>query len=142
MHTSPYRLTKEQEEVYIWLKDQKLNVDDDTMNYWARQYPRQRLVDVVRFAQARRAQGQNIRNMGGWIHKLLRDGAVVVTDECQDNRRFAQDYAAANQWTNLHIYEKYIKDETTDDDLPLTLPREDFRRALEAFHQRIQLYRD
>ena len=123
---SPYKLTEEQQKVYDWLKAQGLNVDDDTLNYWARKYPAQRLVDVVRFAHARRAEGQQIRNMGGWIHKLLRDGAAVVTDDCQDNRKFAQQYATANQWASLHIYEKYVKDETTGDDLPLTLPREEF----------------
>lgn len=139
---SPYKLTVEQEKIYGWLKSQGLNVDDDTLNYWARKYHAQRLVDVVRFAHARRAEGQQIRNMGGWIHKLLKDGAAVVTDDCQDNRGFAQQYAATNQWKSLHVYEKYVKDETTGDDLPLTLPRKEFHRALEALHRRIQLYSD
>lgn len=79
--------------------------------------------------------------MGGWIHKILKDGTAVVTDDCLNNRRFAQQYIAANQWTSLHIYEKYVKDETTSDDLPLTLSKEEFQRALEALHQRIKLYR-
>lgn len=58
---SPYKLNEEQERAYIWLKGQELNVDDDTLNYWARKYPVQRLVDVVRFAHARRAEGQQYR---------------------------------------------------------------------------------
>lgn len=137
---SPYKLTEEQKKVYSWIKGQGLNVDDDTLNYWARKYPPQRLVDVVRFAHARRAEGQQIKNIGGWIHKLLKDGAAVVTDDCKDNRRFAQQYASTNKWKSLHIYEKYVKDETTGDDLPLTLPRGEFHRALESLHRRIQLY--
>lgn len=139
---SPYKLTVEQERVYIWLRSQELNVDDNTLNYWARKYHPQRLVDVVRFAHARRAAGQQIRNMGGWIQKFLRDGAPVASDACLDNRRLAQQYATENHWTSLHIYEKYIKDETTGDDLPLTLPRDEFLRALESLHQRIQRYSD
>lgn len=137
---SPYKLTEEQEKVYVWLKGQSLNVDDDTLNYWARKYHAQRLVDVVRFAHARRTEGQQIRNIGGWVHKLLKDGAAVVTDECQENREYVRQYAATNGWQSLHIYEKYIKDETTNDDLPLTMPKEEFRRALEALHRRVQLY--
>ena len=139
---SPYRLTEEQQKVYDWLQSQRLNVDENTLNYWARKYPAQRLVDVVRFAHARRAAGQQIKNIGGWIHKLLRDGVAVVTDDCQDNRRFAQQHATTHQWESLHIYEKYVKDEITGDDLPLTLPPGEFRRALEALHQRVQLYSD
>jgi hypothetical protein len=139
---SPYKLTVEQEKVYVWLKCQELNVDDNTLNYWARKYHPQRIVDVVQFAHVRRAEGQQIRNMGGWIHKFLRDGTAVVTNVSQDNRRLAQQYATENQWTSLHIYEKYIKDDTTGDDLSLTLPRDEFLRALESFHQRIQRYSD
>lgn len=138
---SPYKLTEEQERIYAWLRDQGLNVDDDTLNYWARKYQASRLVEVVKFAHARRASGQQIRNIGGWIHKMLKEDASVVTDDCLSNREFTQKYVAANNWQSLHIYEKYIKDETTGDDLPLTLPREEFCRALEALYQRVQLYR-
>jgi hypothetical protein len=138
----PYKLTEEQTKIYNWLKNQGLNVDDDTLNYWTRKYPTQRLVDVIRFAHLRRAEGQQIRNMGGWIHKLLKDGVTVVTDDCLNNRRFAQQYSAMNEWTTLRIYEKYVKDETTGDDLPLTLRQDEFQRALEALYQRIKLYSD
>lgn len=137
---SPYKLTEEQQKAYDWLKDQRLNVDENTLNYWARKYPAQRLVDVVTFAYTRLAEGQQIRNMGGWIHKLLKEGATVVTDDCRDNRRTAQQYAKDNKWASLQIYEKYVKDKTTGDDLPLTLPKDEFYRALEALYQRIQLY--
>jgi hypothetical protein len=137
---SPYKLSEEQEKIYVWLKDQGLNVDDDTLNYWVRKYRAQRLVDVVKFAHTRRAAGQQIRNIGGWIHRLLKDDAIVVTDDCQENRKYVEQYASFNQWKSLHIYEKYIKEETTGDDLPLTISKEEFRRALEALHRRTKLY--
>ena len=139
---SPYKLTEEQEKVYGWLKGQGLNVDDDTLNYWTRKYHAQRLIDVVKFAHARQAGGQQIRNIGGWIQKLLRDGAAVVNDDCQDNSKFARQYAAAHHWQSLHIFEKYVKDKTTNDDLSLTMSKEEFRRALEAMHRRVLLYSD
>lgn len=142
MGRSPYRLTDEQQKVYDWLKGQGLNVDDDTVNYWARKYTAKRLVDVVRFAHAKRAQGHEIRNMGGWIHKMLKDGMTVVTDECESNRTHTQRYAKENNWESLQVYEKYIKDRITGDDLPLTLSKDEFCRALEALYQRVQLYQD
>ena len=137
-----YKLTEEQDKAYCWLKNQKLNVDDNTLNYWARKYHAKRLVDVVKFAYARRAKGQEIRNMGGWIHKMLKDDILVETDECRSNREFAQKYARENNWHGLQTYEKHIKDKTTGDDLPLNLPKNDFLHALEALYQRGQLYKN
>ena len=66
----------------------------------------------------------------------------MVNSECQDNHRFAQQYAVENQWQTLHIYEKYVKDKGTGDDVSLTIPREEFRRALEGMYRRVQLYSD
>lgn len=138
--TSPYKLTEGQEKIYTWLKAQGLNVDDNTLNYWARKYQAQRLVDVVQFAHTRVVQGQQIRNIGGWIHKLLKENLPVVNDTCNDNREYTRQFTKTHLWNSLHIYEKYIKDEVTGDDLSLTLPQADFRRALEAIYNRRQLY--
>ena len=137
---SPYRLNMEQEEVYLWLKKQELNVDDGTLNFWARKYRAQRLMDVVQFAHARRSEGQQIRNIGGWIHKLLKEDSAVVNNGCIYNSDYAKQYAKAHQWQNLHIYEKYVKDGITSDDLSLTMPQDEFKRALEALHRRSELY--
>ena len=136
----PYKLTEGQEKIYIWLKAQSLNVDDNTLNYWARKYQAKRLVDVVQFAHKRRAQGQQIRNIGGWIHKLLKENLPVVNDDCNDNREYTRQFIKTHLWNSLHIYEKYIKDEVTGDDLSLTLPQAEFKHALEAIYNRKQLY--
>ncbi len=42
---------------------------------------------------------------------------------------------------NVKIYEKYLKDEITGDDLPLTLSQETFERALESLFQKSQKYK-
>ena len=31
-----YPLTMEQATIYLWLRQQKLNTDDDTLHYWSR----------------------------------------------------------------------------------------------------------
>lgn len=137
-----FPLTKEQLEIYFWLKTQGLNTDDDTLNYWVRIYKVDRIKEVVKFAQRRLSEGQKIRNIGGWIHKLLKTGLAVVNDDCKDNRDFAQSFVRENQWTDLAIYEKYVRDKITDSDLPLTITKNEFARALIALYDRYKLYKD
>lgn len=137
-----FKLTEEQSEIYSWLKDQGLNTGDDTLNYWARKYPSHRLKEVINFGYARRAAGQNIPNLGGWVHKLLMNGLAVVNDECKNNREFAEEFSRAHKWDDLNIYEKYVKDEVTGDDLPLTMASEAFIRALESLCRKSQLYKN
>jgi hypothetical protein len=137
-----FPLTKQQQEVYEWLKHQELNTDESTLNYWVRTYQANRIKDVVHFAQKRLLEGQNIRNIGGWIHKLLKTGAAVVNDDCKHNQELELSFSQENNWTDLMVYEKYVRDRVTDSDLPLTLPRDEFRKAFMAFYKRSMLYKE
>lgn len=137
-----FPLTKEQLEIYFWLRAQGLNTDDDTLNYWVRIYKADRIKEVVNFAKRRISEGQEIRNIGGWIHKFLKTGLAVENDDCKVNRNLAQNFARENQWTDLAIYEKYVRDRITDSDLPLTIPKNEFARALEALYDRSTLYKE
>jgi hypothetical protein len=137
-----YKLTREQFEIYCWLKKQGLNTDDETLNYWSRKYPVKRIFEVVMFAKSRRNSGQSIRNIGGWIHKILKTDAPVVNDESQSNREYAKRFMETKRWNELKIYEKYVRDEVTGDDLPLTRPSDDFKREIESLYQRSLLYRN
>jgi hypothetical protein len=136
-----FALTKEQMEIYSWLKTKGLNTDDDTLNYWVRTYKADRLKEVVNFALKRISEGQEIRNIGGWVHKLLKTGLAVVNDNCKENRDWAQNFAKENQWTELTIYEKYLRDKITDSDLPLTMEKDEFARALASLYDRSKLYK-
>jgi len=141
-NSNEFKLTSEQFEIYMWLKSQRLNTDDDTLNYWSRKYPAKRIIDVVKFANRRRNSGQSIRNIGGWVHKLLITGIAVANEESEDNSEYAKKFTEMNKWIDLKIYEKYVKDEVTSDDLPLTMPKEIFRKALESLYQKSILYKD
>jgi hypothetical protein len=136
-----YKLTKEQTEIYNWLKKQEINTDDDTLNYWTRKYSGMRIVEVVNFAKARIQSGQNIENLGGWVHKFLKSGLAVVNDECMSNRQFAKQFMEINAWKELKIFEKYVKDEITGDDLPLTMENQMFKTNLEKLFEKSQLYK-
>jgi hypothetical protein len=140
-YTKKYKLSKEQVAIYEWLKEQSINTDDNTLCYWVKTYDSKRIREVVEFAKSRKKVGQEIRNMGGWIQKLLKSGLAVVDDNCQANLRFVKQFIETTEWKDLKIYEKYIKDMVTGDDLPLTMETVEFRRALEFLYQKSQLYK-
>lgn len=52
-----------------------------------------------------------------------------------------EEFARANKWEDLKIYEKYVKDVVTED-LPLTMSSETFIRALESLCRKSQLYKN
>jgi hypothetical protein len=141
LNQNKFRLNQEQEKVFNWLKEQDLNTDDNTLNYWCRTYSANRLKEVIQFAQKRQRTGQEIRNLGGWIHKLLLTGLAVENDECVRNRNIAKNFANTHKWKELSIYEKYIKDEVTNDDLPLTMNENEFTRNLKNLYNKSQLYK-
>jgi hypothetical protein len=140
-YTRKYKLSKEQIGIYEWLKEQGINTDDNTLCYWVKTYDSKRIRDVVEFANSRKKAGQEIRNIGGWIQKLLKSGLAVVDDNCQVNLVFAKQFIETTKWNDLKIYEKYIKDMVTGDDLPLTMEIVEFRRALEFLYQKSLLYK-
>lgn len=136
-----YKLSKEQAEIYEWLKGQNINTNDETFCYWAKSYTSKRIQEVVNFAKARQADGQNIQNVGGWIQKFLKTGLAVVDENCRINRVFIEQFVNSTKWTDLNVYEKYVKDKVTGEDLPLTLAEDDFKRSLEALYRKSQIYR-
>lgn len=136
-----FKLTDEQVQIYTWLKEQKINTDDSTLCYWSKTYPPLRIKEVVMFAQERMSLGQKIVNIGGWIHNLLKNGHAVVNEVCRFNQKYVLEFTKAKYWKELKIYEKYVKDLVTGDDLPLTMAKEEFKHALERLYQKSQLYK-
>lgn len=136
-----FRLTDEQALIYKWLKEQKLNTDDGTLCYWSKTYPSSRIKEVVEFGYARIASGQTIQNIGGWVRNFLKSGNAVVNDTSKFNREYSIEFSKHNNWNDLKIYEKYVKDNVTGDDLPLTISTDDFKHALERLYCKSQLYK-
>jgi len=136
-----FKLTKDQIKIYEWLSKQNINTDEGTLIFWAKTYSSKRLQEVVEFANARRNAGQEIHNIGGWIYKFLKSNEPVATEEYEMNRNAAQDFCKIRSWQNLKIYEKYIKDEITGDDLSLLMNVEEFKRSLEALYEKSELYK-
>lgn len=139
--TKKFKLTDEQIKIYIWLKKQGINTDDETLCYWAKTHSSIRLKEVVEFTNARIASGQKILNVGGFIRNFLQSGNAVVNDTCKFNREYALEYSKIKNWNDLKVYEKYVKDSVTGDDLPLTIVINEFKAALERLYEKSCLYK-
>ena len=135
-----FKLTKEESQTYLWLKNQNLNTDENTLCYWVKKYSTDRVVEVTNFAKIR-SKIQNIKNIGGWIGNFLKNGLSVVNDRCTRNAEYLKKFIARTKWTNVEIYEKHIRDRITDEDLPLTIDSEVFERSLEALYRKSELYK-
>lgn len=135
-----YKLSSSQAEIYTWIKEQNINTDDSTLCYWSKTYTDKRLKEVVMYAKAR-SQKEEIRNLGGWIQIILKTNQAVIDDKWNINKGFLNNFLNLNKWDTLKVYEKYIKDSTTGDDLSLNMNTEEFKRSLEALYEKSQLYR-
>jgi hypothetical protein len=135
-----YKLSADQVKTYKWLKEQGINTDDGTLCYWTKTYTEKRLKEVIIYAKAR-SQAENIKNIGGWIQKILKTSQAVVDENCKRNQKFLNEFQLIKQWSTLKVYEKYIKDPITSDDLSLTMNAEEFRRSLEALYEKSQHYK-
>jgi hypothetical protein len=136
-----YKLSKEQIEIYEWIKNQNINTDENTICYWSKTYDSKRIKEVINFAKKRIAEGQVIRNLGGWVQNFLKTEQAVVDDNCKTNQALVKEILFRTNWTDLKVYEKYVKDAVTGDDLPLTMEPKEFRRALESLFEKSQLYK-
>jgi hypothetical protein len=135
-----YKLSADQVKTYKWLKEQGINTDDGTLCYWTKTYTEKRLKEVIIYAKAR-SQAENIKNIGGWIQKILKTNQAVVDENYKRNQEFLNEFQLIKQWSTLKVYEKYIKDPITSDDLSLTMNAEEFRRSLEALYEKSQHYK-
>jgi hypothetical protein len=135
-----FKLSVSQAEIYKWLKEQNINTDDGTLCYWAKIYTEKRIKEVVTYAKSR-SQSENIKNLGGWIQKILKTNQIVINDNSKVNQRFLEEFLSTRCWKALKVYEKYIKDSITGDDLSFTMNAEDFKRSLEALYGKSLLYK-
>jgi hypothetical protein len=131
-----FKLNTEQAETYFWLKTQKLNCDDDTLNYWSRTYSHERLRNVIQYVQTKQSKGFVIRNIGGWIQNALKKNLTVINSLTELNRCSAKQFALAHKWFELKFYELYIRDLVTNEEVSLAINPNDFNYALRGLYRR------
>jgi hypothetical protein len=99
-----FKLKVEQQQVYLWLKDQGINTEDKTLCYWAKNYDQQRLSAVVTEAKDRKP-----KNLGAYINKLLKTNAGIGDENIKKNIEFAKCFIESNGISSLVIDKKCIK---------------------------------
>lgn len=128
--TRRFPLKKEQQGVFDWLKAQKLNTDDDTLCYWVRTYPIEKLKTAIAFLNHETKRGVSIRTRGGFVRNVLEGKISPVTDTCLENKQFVKDFIEANKWVELEIHEKYVLCPRTHKEVPLSLEPATFVKAI------------
>lgn len=99
-----WKLNPDQADSFAWLKSQNLGADDPTLAYWVKTYSRQRMSEVMQCAKKYAKT-----NVGGYMNKLLKKGAIVENDQSKINKKTAEDYKKEMAWPSLEILEKYAK---------------------------------
>lgn len=102
--TKRYRINKEQEQIYLWLKDKKINTEDKTLAYWSKTYSQERLSAVINEASKKER-----RNLGGFINTLLKSNACIPDENVVKNTQFADDFKKQNQWSELKIKKTHVQ---------------------------------
>lgn len=96
-------LNQEQLQLFEWLLTLKINTDEDTLAWWAKNYTRQRIQDVYDIS-VRKNKG----NLGGYMMKLLKNGCPVENKNVIANHAYAEKFVSENRWTNVEINQKYM----------------------------------
>jgi hypothetical protein len=103
-----YKLSAEQRAIFDWLKSLQIDSSDDTLSYWARIYPHQRLKDIYRWTMREPRD-----STGAYMQFLLKSKAIVETDIMRENKQLALDYKNGNKWDNLLISENFATCKTS-----------------------------
>lgn len=127
-----WKLTEEQYENFLYMKDQGVDSDDGTLAHWAKTYPFERIFDVLGAAKINRAT-----SIGAYMNKLFKTDAIVQNSQLNANKQFAEDYKQQFGWHQLKICEKYCYFEFGRDkvEMPFNLNVEDFMNRLIDKHE-------
>ena len=135
-----YPLKKNQLPLFDWLKSQEIDSDDDTLIYYIRTYPEQKIRDAIGFMGRENEKGAKIGSRGAFLRRVL-DGTITMQNANSDeNKGIAKAFMELTQWSSLVITEKYIRDEVTGDDVYFHLPKEEFEKQLDKLHKKSQMY--
>lgn len=138
---SKFPLKKEQQPLFELLREVATNTDDSTIKYWIRTYPN-KIQTAVDFLKKELSFGKKIDNPGGFLTNIFLGKIIPMTPEMEKNKEYALEFATRNDWNNLKISGKFVKDEITGGDVPLFLPFENFVNSLLKLHDNSLTYRN
>ncbi len=98
-----FKLNEDQLMSFDYLKTLKIDTNDDTLCWWARNYSLERIKDIHRDACNRRP-----KSMAAYMQKLFKVEACVAKVHAQVNREFAQEFKQSIGWNDLQIGSVYV----------------------------------
>jgi len=96
------KMSDEQKSTFEWLKNLKINVDENTMSWWARRYSFQRLETVYNASIKK-------KSIGAYMQTLLKKDAVLPTEQTRFNRDYCIYFKELRKWNTLKINLKNAK---------------------------------
>lgn len=134
-----FPLKKNQIPIFNWLKEQKIPTDDDNLIFYIRKYPN-KLKDVVFFYQEQMKK-RKLRNPAGFFRDCLEGKIPMITEESLKNKEIAEMFCELNDWKDIVITEKYLRDKITGDDLSFSMPEKEFNLSLQKLFDKSQNYK-
>lgn len=130
--TRKYPRPAQEEEVFQWLKSLNLNTEENTLSYWAHTYPKSKLENAYAHLAYKMSKGYTPKNLGGFFLNLVKTENSPITDDCLENKKFAQQIKDKLGWASLNLHERFCSEDSRPDyDLPYRINKEDFRERLQ-----------
>jgi hypothetical protein len=126
-----YKLTPEQIEIFNHLKSLKINTNDDTLCWWAKNYSLERIMEVYHASKK-----ETTRDLAAYMQQLFKLNACVANAHSIINKEFAKDFKKAIGWHDLNIGELYVSFHVGNDtqDLSLNMEPTQFAEILMQKH--------
>lgn len=136
-----FPLKKSQQPLFNWLKEQGTESDDDALMFYIRTFSEERIRQCIDFMERERKKGAKINRPGGFFRNCLEGRIVIQNSNTDENKAYAQGFVEANEWSTVIITEKYLRDQTTGDDLYFNISKEVFLPSIQKLYEKSELYK-
>ena len=111
----------------VYCQDKQLRISERALRRWIRLYESERITDHLSLL----LNGiDGIKKPEAWMEVALKENYSRQNSNIQENRRFTEDFAKSNGWTDLKITQSYCCHSPSSKDYPFKLPPEAFREML------------
>ena len=110
-----------------YCENKQLRISERALRRWIRFYEPERITDHLSLLLK---DINGIKKQEAWMEVALKENYSRQNSNIQENRRFTEDFAKSNGWTDLKITQSYCCHSPSSKDYPFKLPPEAFREML------------